>query len=78
MKCPYCNGTGECEASFSARIRAARNEAGMTQIEAAQGLGIGRAQLANIEAGRSQPTVDVLANAAEKFGKTTDWLLGRA
>lgn len=77
MECPYCKGTGECEGSFAARVRAARDNAGMTQAEAAQGLGIGRAQLANIEAGRSQPTVDVLANAAEKFGTTTDWLLGR-
>ncbi len=76
MKCPYCNGSGTCEATFGARLRAARNDARMTQEAVAPQLGISRAQLANLEANRSEPSLKVLRSAMEVFSHSADWFLG--
>ena len=76
MKCPYCDGTGVCEATFGARLRAARNDARLTQEAVAPHLGVSRAQLANLEANRSEPSIKVLRSAMTVFGHSADWFLG--
>ena len=77
MKCPYCKGTGECETTFGARLRALRNDRGLTQEEMSRIIGIGRAQIANLEANRSEPSMDALRNIMVKFNISADWMLGR-
>lgn len=57
-------------------MRAKRGE--RTQAEIAPHLGITRAQLANIEGGRSDPGLGVLVKAADYFSCSVDELLGRA
>ena len=76
MKCPYCKGTGNVDATIASRALAARQEKGWTQQKAANEIGIGRSQLANIEGGRTDPSVKTLIAMAGSYGVTTDWLLG--
>ena len=78
MKCPYCDGTGEVEASFSSRLRALRNKSGETQDVLAKAIHTSRPQLANLESGRSGPSLEVLLQIAEHYSASTDWLLGRS
>ena len=76
MDCPYCKGTGVCEATFSARLRAGRQNRKMTQEELAPLLGVSRPQLANLETGRSEPSMAVFRAAVEVLAVRADWLLG--
>lgn len=78
MKCPYCDGTGECEATFGARLRALRNDKGLTQEEMSRMIGLSRPQIANLEANRSDPSMDTLRALMTKFDVSADWLLGAA
>ena len=55
------------------RIR--RLRAGTTQEEFASLLGISQAQLSKYELGQSAPPLGVLIRLAEKYGKSTDWIL---
>lgn len=77
MKCPYCNGSGVCETTFGARLRAARNDKSLTQEALAPLLGVSRAQLANLEAGRSEPSMSVFRKVSEVLKVSADWLLGK-
>ncbi|MDB5448071.1 MAG: hypothetical protein JWQ97_3388 [Phenylobacterium sp.] len=65
MKCPYCNGTGELTAHCPGPlIKATRETLGLTQLELSAAVGLSRAQIANIEAGRSDiPTKTLIAFA---------------
>jgi DNA-binding XRE family transcriptional regulator len=55
------------------RIRQLR--AGTTQEEFASVLGISQAQLSKYELGQSAPALGVLIRLAERYGKSTDWIL---
>ena len=71
MRCPHCNGTGELEttaAHVGVMILVARNAACMTQDELASNVGKSRAQIANIEAGRSSFDVKMLTTFADALG----------
>jgi transcriptional regulator with XRE-family HTH domain len=46
-------------------VRSARRELGMTQAELATRLGVGASYVANLEAGRTNPTVGQLAAVAD-------------
>jgi transcriptional regulator with XRE-family HTH domain len=58
---------------IGSRIRELRDE--MLQEELAKYLGISQGQLSKIERGKLGPTAEVLLRLAEKFGKSTDWIL---
>lgn len=60
--------------SWGENIRAARKEFGWTQDELARIVGITRAHLANIEAGRRPPTDEVKTALAGATRKTFDQL----
>ena len=60
---------------IGSRIRELRVE--MLQEELAAYLGISQGQLSKIERGKLGPTAEVLLQHAEKFGRSTDWILGR-
>jgi transcriptional regulator with XRE-family HTH domain len=54
------------------RLAMTRRKRGLTQAEVAEMAGIGRPQLANIEAGRSRPSVDSFAFICRSLGVTMD------
>jgi transcriptional regulator with XRE-family HTH domain len=71
MKCPRCGGTGEIPDElfhFGDLLRMQRDRAGMTQLELANLAGIGRAQIANLETGRGDPSLVTLRKLAKALG----------
>jgi transcriptional regulator with XRE-family HTH domain len=71
MRCPYCNGTGDLpteQAHVGSLIMAARNAKRMTQADLAAVVGLSRAQIANIESGRSDFPLSRLRKMAEALG----------
>ena len=48
----------------------------MTQEEVAEELHVKRVNLSNYETGRHEPDLETLAQLANLYGVTTDWLLG--
>lgn len=58
------------------RIRNLRTKRGLTQEELAKRIGITRARLAKYETGANQIDNEILAQLAEFFNVTTDYLLG--
>ena len=77
--CPRCGGVGKIapeSQSIGDRFRAERTKLGKTQHELSPDLHITRPQIANIEADRSRPGVELLVRAAKVFGVSVDYLLG--
>jgi transcriptional regulator with XRE-family HTH domain len=69
MKCPYCDGTGEIiHPEVGALILVARQSKGMTQEQLAIGASLSRAQIANIELGKSDVPTRTLARIAQTLG----------
>lgn len=69
MKCPHCKGTGELTVvGIGDLVKAHRQEAGLTQEQLSEKAGLSRAQIANIEAGRSDIPVKTLVRIAEGIG----------
>lgn len=68
MKCPHCEGAGRmslARANFGDMILARRKAFGMTQDELSKKVGLSRAQIANVEGGRSDIPMKTLARFAE-------------
>lgn len=63
---------------FSERARQLRREAGMTQTQLADKLGITQRKLSYLEAGQTEPDMETLWRMADFFEVSTDFLLGRA
>lgn len=59
--------------ALGSRLRHLRAQ--ITQEEFAGFLGISQAQLSKYELGQSAPPLSVLVRLAEKYGKSTDWIL---
>ncbi len=59
--------------ALGSRLRQLRAQT--TQEEFAKFLGISQAQLSKYELGQSAPPLGVLVKLAEKYGKSTDWIL---
>jgi transcriptional regulator with XRE-family HTH domain len=55
-------------------LRDARERRGLSQVAAAEAVGISRATLQNAEAGRFTPRADVLARMADLYGISLDSL----
>lgn len=65
--------------SFGEHLRAYRQTENMTQMELARLLGLGSpSHVANFEAGRRMPSVEVLLQTTRLLGLTVDALLGQA
>lgn len=64
MKCPYCNGAGEMKATFGSLLLHHRKNAGLTQQDVAAAAGVTRAQIANLEADRSDVPLTTLLRLA--------------
>lgn len=61
--------------TFGARVKEAREAAGLTQTQLANRLGRTRSSVANIEAGRQIPSVEVAARCSQALGCDPGWLL---
>lgn len=73
IKCPHCDGAGQIalqEATVGCMILAARKARKMTQQNLSAKVGLSRAQIANIESGRSDVPLKTLARFAEALGTT--------
>lgn len=62
---------------LSDRLRASREQAGLSQSQVAKLLGYLRPTISEIEAGRRKVTAEELGKFADIYGVTTEWLLGR-
>ena len=58
-------------------LKRARENAGLTQTQAAQKIGVSDGTYKNYEQGKREPNGDKLVPIANAFGVTTDYLLGR-
>jgi len=67
-------GTGRAS-DFAHRVAEARRACGLTQSDLADKAGVHISHIQRIEAGTSQPTVDVLKRVAEALGVSIDHLV---
>ncbi len=65
------------QTTFAAKLKQLRMEAGKSQEQLAEELGISRSCLANYETGKRQPDNDMLVRMADRFSVLTDYLLDR-
>lgn len=73
IRCPHCDGAGIIAfstATVGDMIMGARKAKKMTQEQLASSVGLSRAQIANIEGGRSDVPMKTLARFAEALGTT--------
>ena len=61
---------------FAQKLKTARKNAGYTQMEASEIIGINRNTLAGYETGRTQPDFETLGMLADFYEVSVDWLLG--
>ena len=69
------NGNGGAIMDFSTRVKALREDAGLTQAQLAEGLGLTNRAIGAWESGRSKPRLDKLTRLAEILGTTPDYLM---
>ncbi len=70
VECPHCGGTGKLATeavTVGTMILAVRRAKKMTQDELCKLVGLSRAQIANIESGRSDMPLKTLARFADAF-----------
>lgn len=63
---------------FSQRLKLLRVQKGMTQLDLAKFLGVGRATIAGYETKGKQPDYEKLELIADLFNVSVDYLLGRS
>ena len=61
---------------FGNILQQLRNEKAWSQDYLAKHLGVSKSQVANYEAGRRFPSLEILILASRVFGVSTDYLLG--
>ena len=64
--------------AFAENMGALRRERGLSQREAASGLGISQALLSHYENGAREPGLDFVVRACGYYGVSADYMLGRA
>jgi transcriptional regulator with XRE-family HTH domain len=57
------------------RVKARREELGLTQLQLAQALGVTPQHISVIEKGKRSPSLESLAKLAQELGVTTDFLI---
>lgn len=63
--------------SYAAALRAARERAGLTQVQLAERAGLTQRQISGYEAGENVAGGVILVRLADALGVSTDALLGR-
>ncbi len=69
--------TSEKRMAIAARLKAAREQAGLTQGQVARILGLHRPAISELEAGRRSVSAEELDTLAETYGVSVDWLLNK-
>ena len=64
-------------ATIGHRLRAARNRAGLNQLEAGEVIGVSKETIANWEKAKHMPPADQLAGLLLAYGCSADYVLGR-
>ena len=62
--------------NFAPRIKAKREELGLSQNEVAALTDIPQAKLSKIETGKQEPTLEDLGRLAQLYNTSLNWLLG--
>lgn len=62
--------------TFTTRLKAAREQAGYTQLQTAKITGIARASIAKYETGGAEPSIETLGILAQFYNISLNWLLG--
>jgi len=62
--------------SFHARIKKARTDAELTQMQVAQDTGISQSIIAYLETGKREPSLENLGILADYYNVSIDYLLG--
>lgn len=65
------------EAEGMERLRALRDEAGMTQVRLATELGVSQETISGYEIGKAVPPADMLVKLADRLNTSVDYILGR-
>lgn len=68
------NGTDAASEPISARLRQAREQAGLSQGQVAKMLGLHRPSVSEMEAGRRKVSAEELAKLAGIYGVRVSWL----
>jgi len=63
--------------NFSQRLKMLRQEAGLTQKELAEKLGVSRGTIGMYEIGQRDPDTETLRKLSDIFGVSIDYLLGK-
>lgn len=66
----------ECRGRFSERLKQARTEAGLTQSQLAEKLGMRQSSYSSYENAGTEPSLATLSNISKILKRPTDWLLG--
>lgn len=74
MKDKTNTGDDERRMNIAARIRTAREAAGLSQGQVAKHLGMHRPTISEIEAGRRRVSAEEIATFAELYGVDANWL----
>ena len=61
---------------FKDRLKEARKDKGLTQLDLANILNVKQATISSWEQGKTEPSFDILCKIANCLGVTTDFLLG--
>lgn len=61
--------------SLGRRLASRRVHFGLSQVEAAERLGVARQYLSMLETDNAKPSLELLVRAAEAYGVTETWLL---
>ena len=61
---------------FPSRLREARHSHGFTQEEVATEINTNRANISNYERGHTEPDIETLAQLADFYGASVDYLIG--
>lgn len=64
--------------SWNEKLKQARTEKGMSQLEVANNLQISRTCYANYEQGTREPSLDTLRRICDFFDVSADYLIGRS
>lgn len=62
---------------FASRLKEARNQTGLTQVEVSEITGISQSNITKYETGRLEPSIESLGILSDCYGVSVDWLIGR-
>lgn len=62
---------------FAKRLKCLRRTQGLSQVQLAEKLGVKKQSVCNWENDNIRPSIEMLEKAADFFGVSTDYLLGR-